>query len=321
MDFLHRFKDKLSILTLFVMAFGQLGSFMISVTLSGLLFWSLSNLFFFQVLLVCMAVIIEIGKYLCVGILHSDKDSHSKALIHVFLAGATILSLLGSVGGFKMNADNGYRAALNEYEQQYDLLDMKQNGLQDRHDQNKEMIRNYTALNLIEIKAQPLQKQQKAIEDEIEQILLQKGQLKKPELSATAAFIAAITSAFTFLKPYTGLLETSLFVFIALMIETAGFLFFHALCRTLQAFGSKAEDQPLDVLEYDQGINDQDFKDQPTSSEVQSIFSSTEDLQSYLAVEQELKSKQRKPHDAHELAKWFRLDPPIAEKYFKMLYA
>lgn len=170
----------------------------ISIVLSVLLFWSISESFYFSCLFAALAISFELAKFMALAEIghrwrcENKLGSLTATLLFLVLAGT---SILGSIGGLNSDTEAA-KARLAEIEQQRSGLQLQIKSLQSQIEQNNKAIERYIELNRIKNYAQPLQTENQKLREEISGLQKQLNTLPEERETSMLAMLHALATAF-----------------------------------------------------------------------------------------------------------------------------
>lgn len=195
----------------------------LSVALSVLLFWSISENIFYGVLFAGIALVLELCKFMALPEIAYRKQRKdwmgtlSATLLFLVLASA---SILGSIGGLQSDTHR-VEAGIAQQQQKRVAMEEERRLLLDEVAENQQAIDKYIALSMIKNFAQPLQEKNRLLRQQAADVQAQINELSITHETAMTALLGAIATA---LGKDKAVVQVYVFVLLAALLDlVAGF--------------------------------------------------------------------------------------------------
>lgn len=196
----------------------------LSIALSVLLFWTISENLYYSVLFAGIAVVLELAKFMALPEIARRKQRQdwvgmlSTGLLFLILASA---SILGSIGGLQSDTQRVQASIMQQTQKREALIEQRQLLLNEIAE-NQQAIDRYIALNRIKHYAQPLQAKNQTLREQVTVLQHQIDAVGVAHETAMTALLGAIATA---LDEDKATVQVYVFILLAVLLDLVASFF------------------------------------------------------------------------------------------------
>ena len=212
----------------------------ISIILSASLFASISDRFWYAVLFVGVAVVIEMGKFTVLPVMRQRWRQNN---VSGFLTATalfvvlTLVSIMGSIGGLQSDTQST-RAEYDSHQMQYQSLKQQIANLQKQIELNNQSIARYQSLDRLTYGANPLLAENQGLMVQVKQVQSELSTLPAPKETAMLALLGALSEVF---DSSVNTVQAWVFILLAVIVDAVAAFYLCLLQDQTQPSTPKSE--------------------------------------------------------------------------------